>query len=735
MIRGLARKSVGHAGRNWLLWGACLAGGALAGQPAEEPTMPSKTRVVFLGDSITQGWGEQALAQRSPGKGGYVVGNFSISAHVDESHGLDAQIQINPPQLGQFLEEFAQGTLWVETGSAGQPARRVALRAIEVHREYPEYRATLEGDGGLKARVRIFAPLGLKSSTGFLPGLIIEAAFTSDTLWSGRVGYTLSPYVGGRHPKGFEYLDSPQLSKGTAFLELVGAGREVKRLDKGAVELNISKTLQLPPGAEQKSTFVLGYFDPRARYAKDYASATQLAEALASTVEPLVQQLEEFERALPSTGDADLDSYIRWYASAGILLTKGLRSGEVLTMGYRELNPRDSFWATGLHLVFWPELDARMIEELIQYQLPSGRVTATILPVIDRGDEIDSTEYFVLRVARHHRWWRNKPLLEKAWPAVQKAIAYLASRDTEKVGVPLQGSFWADWKDVKGVEGRKYAPHFALLWVAALKAAAELAVAAGDAQKATDYAQQSVVAEEFINRSFDNGGMWNGANYVDRWSDGRKPGYVLEDQVMGAYFDVIAADRLTSLYGRLKANETRFGVRETFPYAPYSSGFHTSDVDGGNYHNGGIWPYLNFVDAAGRYSHGYAVDAERIIHEVGAADLVAEDDYQPHEFLNGDDGRNLGFPLISWDAALFSTIYFGAYGIERVSDSEIDIRVRIPRERDFSTRLILPGANGTLSSRTGILAWQADERQPLAAGAVKTRILVKVIDERERARQ
>jgi len=42
------------------------------------------------------------------------------------------------------------------------------------------------------------------------------------------------------------------------------------------------------------------------------------------------------------------------------------------------------------------------------------------------------------------------------------------------------------------------------------------------------------------------------------------------------------------------------------------------------------------------------------------------------------------------DAALFSAIYFGAFGIERVSTSEIDIHVHIPHSRDFSTVLVLP---------------------------------------------
>ena len=40
---------------------------------------------------------------------------------------------------------------------------------------------------------------------------------------------------------------------------------------------------------------------------------------------------------IPRTGDDRIDRYLPWYMSAGILLTKIDRTGDVLTMGYREL--------------------------------------------------------------------------------------------------------------------------------------------------------------------------------------------------------------------------------------------------------------------------------------------------------------------------------------------------------------------------------------------------------------
>jgi len=129
------------------------------------------------------------------------------------------------------------------------------------------------------------------------------------------------------------------------------------------------------------------------------------------------------------------------------------------------------------------------------------------------------------------------------------------------------------------------------------------------------------------------------------------------------------------------------------------------------------------VDAWGRFKNHHGSDAERLILEVGRADLEEGGDYQPGEFLNGDTGRNMGFPIQGWDASLFAAIYFGAFGLERVSPEQVNIRVRLANKRDFMTQLVLPGMTGMLSSHSGRLAWQT-----VGKGRALT---VNVIDERE----
>lgn len=676
--------------------------------------------------------------------GGYVTGNFGISAQVFEVHGPEFWIRVNPPQLGVWLQNFAHGELWVR--EAGATGRKLPLRAVKVSRLYPEYEATFESDEPVRVEVNCFAPLSLEAETGFLPGLILQATVEADRPWSGTVGYSLRQAKVGpgeenaaSRSSGIDASDDdptpwpPAMSairtngvaggvRGRAFL---AAGGVAGSVPAAAISVNgegnqlvVSIPIKVNAGSSQTVTFAAGSFDAQGRYTREERDVQALARYLILQAKPLHEQLHAFVDALPRTGDAKIDDYLRWYVSAGILLTKADREGHVLTMGYRELNQRDSFWTSGLHLVFWRDLERTMLLESAQNQLPSGRIPTTILPVIDRGDEIDSSEYFVLRAARDYRWYREDALLAQVWPAIRKALDYLASRDSEHVGVPMQRSYWADWKDVPLEQGRKYAPHFALLWLSSLRAASELALVMKDAPAAARYSALAERAAAFINRPYAEGGLWNGRYYVERWTDGKLPPYLLEDQLVGAYFDVIAPERLNLIYQQARVNETPWGVREKFPYQP---GWAGESGTAGNYHNGGIWPYLNFVDATGRYTHGRAADAERILREVGQADLEAQGDEQPGEYLNGDSGANRGFSVQGWDAAMFSALYFGAFGLERTSASTFQIHAQIPPPRDFSTRLVLPACQGTLTRRGGKLAWEDEGRCRRAGVSVLVR--------------
>ena len=508
--------------------------------------------------------------------GGYVVGNFGISAQiVVADRGPVTFIKINPPTLGVWLQNFACGQLWLRR--SGHAKQALQLRLASESRLFPEYKATFTGPSGLRAEVRIFAPLGLDSNTGFLPGLLINVTVSANALWKGEVGYTLRQC--NADPSEDDDLtpwavptqrvqsgEIAAMIRDTAFVGVDHGHHAEFRSDPHSSEIAVAVPIVVHEKTETDLTFTAGTYSREGHYAPGLPTPAQLITYLLSHHATLSTHLREFVDALPRTGDAAIDRYLRWYASAGILLTKGTRDGNVLTMGYRELNQRDSFWTSGLHLIYWRDLERQMLVETAGGQHASGRIPTTLLPTIDRGDEIDSSEYFVLRVARYFRWYHDDLLLGQLWPSVRHAIQYLCSRDSERVGVPLQQSFWADWKDVPAEQGRQYAPHFALLWLAALRSASELASEMRDGEGEKRYTALADKASGFINRAYADGGLWNGHNYVERWADGLLRPYVLEDQLVGAYFGVIPTGRVMQIYRGIRANETSWGVREKFPY-------------------------------------------------------------------------------------------------------------------------------------------------------------------------
>jgi glycogen debranching enzyme len=661
-----------------------------------------------------------------------VAGNFGISTQITEEDGPKAWIKVNPPQLGVWLRNFAVGQVWLESGEEAH--HRLRLRPIKSSKLYPEYEADFDGEGQVQAKVRVFAPLSLQSATNFLPGLFVQVSVSAPTAWKGRLGFSLeraklfpdgddidepwgthSEQVGGESVTG--------AIRGPAILGVSGTNAALAQFDGDTDAITGSVPVSLNRDEVFDGTFLVATFDPNGRYVASAPTPGELLKLLVNRRKELEKQLKDFEAALPCTGDADENRWLHWYLTPGILLTKGDRDGHVLTMGYRELNPRDSFWTSGMHLVFWPDLERKMISEIMDGQAADGHIPSTVLPTLDRGDQLDTLCYFILRVSRYYDWYRDRSFLTAAWPAVQRSIAYLHQRDKEDVGVPMQLSYWADWKDVPAVQGRKYAPHFDLLWLASVKAAAKMAGELGDKALAQTYGGMADKAFKFINTPIEQGGMWNGRNYVDIWYDGRRTDYVLEDQTVGAYFDVIPPDRLRSIYEALEANETRWGVRETFPYHD----FWTDRVGGapGNYHNGGIWPWLNFEDIVGRYNHGYIADADLLLHEVATADLPSNSDEHPNEYLNGDTGENKGFPLQGWDADFFMAIYFGKFGLIRNAEGDVELHLRTKRSEKFSSQLVLPLGSGTLFVNEKRVQWVPSSASTDVAGSQ-----VRIIDER-----
>lgn len=625
-------------------------------------------------------------------RSGFACANFGIAGEFSPEGQVFGQVMVNPSRLGEWLWELGHGSLAFAWGSTMVRTEELEIR--EIHRDWPLAEMTVADSrfDELAIEVKAFAPIADHDpQTTSLPLLLLEigARNLSDASVTFDAAFTFT-LAEARAAGAFEsaLFASGDDTYRVGFLPHVALATDQPEAECNlygqTVELLVP--LDLEAGASGRIRILLAWYEPEGIYANVHDDVLELAVAGFREWERLEARTREFARLLPVTGEADLDRYARWYTSAAVILTRLTRDGSVVTLGYRELNQRDSFWTSPAHLVYWPALERKMIEQTAAHQGPGGKIPTTLLPVIDREDDLDINAYYVLRVFRYYDWTRDGRFLKVQWPSVKRAMEWLAARDTDGDGLPEQQSYWGDWKDVPGVAGRTVSPYAAHLWCAALRAAMKMAWVCGDGDYAARCEARELVAYDYINRTTGNGGLWAGTFYANRWADGRDDPHVQQDQIVGAFFDTMPEARRRTVLETLEASRTVWGVRETWPYRPESFGYAP-----GEYHNGGIWPWLCAVEAWSRYRHGDREGGDWILRAVGAADLEEDGDWLPHEWIRGTDGRTVTeFTIQGWNAAWFGALLFGRLGLDRVEDRVLRIAPVIDPDASFETALRLP---------------------------------------------
>ncbi len=617
---------------------------------------------------------------------GYPVGNFGICGQVNASGEFLPTLMFNPSRQGPWLEAVQGGSLRVECGGTSLTTNE--FQSISSSRAFPFARLALQDARipGLKVGLKAFSPVADQDAfRTCLPVILCQITLsnTSAEALSCALEYSQDSEQDWGMPlkrptkKGMELAGGSRFAWG--FLpQPVDPASQCSASGKSA-----RATLALQPGESQSVRFVYAGYDSEGYYSPSLRNVRDVVLHCAAHWDDLEQGTAQFSDMLPSFGDAQLDSYLRWYVAAGVYLTRITRTFAI-TMGYCELNQRDSFWTSWLHLAHWPELEQTMLRETAQQIRPDGKVPTTILPVIEREDDLDINCYFVLRVKRYFDFTHDGRLVREIWPAVKLAMEWLETRDQDGDGLLEQGSFWGDWKDVEGVTGRLHAPHFEFAWLGALKACEELALLLADREAEERFRRMAAQTEAAVHADYADGGLWNGRFYTSRWKDGRTDEHVQQDQLFGAVLGLIPPDRKSAIYEALEPSWTEWGIRDTYPYRePFS---HSP----GDYHNGGVWPFLCFMDAMGRYRYGRAEEAEEIIRRVGLWDLERFADYTPHEYLDGDTGANRGPVIQGWNADIYAAAVWGAMGLQVVDDRTVHIDPAIPPDRPVRTPIRLP---------------------------------------------
>ena len=588
-------------------------------------------------------------AQVKPAAGGYPIANFALTVNVSEQGDMYGQVLQNVGKLGGWLLD--RGPVRVELEKDGKKETLSQFKDKDIRRVFPFVEAEYAKSSHISSNIKLktFCPLAVNDAeTSSLPVLMLEMECTNPTRKEETFTIVVKP---GNEICGQMSSDN-EGKRSVASNGSFAVAADVDAEWSGNA-FRVPVTLK---GKEMKAVRIaISQYDSDWISARSFASAGEVVEHACSVWDILETKTEEFSQAIPETGIEDVDTYLRWYMVPAISLTRYNKKGEILTMGYMELNPRDSYWTTWVHLLLYKDAERKMIEECLAAVSPAGKMPTTILPVIEREDDLDINAFLILRAARFYQLYHEKDKLLSYWPVLKKAMDWLISRDTKGKGLPRQVSFWGDWKDVKGVEDREYSPFSALVYLAALKKMMYMGEECGDSVAIEKYEEAYRKGYDIVNKPVEEGGMWNGRYYCQLWKNGSVNDKLLEDQTIGILFDVVPRDKALKIIESLnEMSLTPYGVAETFPYYPKEFG-----LDPATYHNGAVWPWVNFMDCWARIRLGQKDDAIDIIKRVGHADIIASGDWSANEHINSLTGENLGFHIQGWSAALFGTVYFG----------------------------------------------------------------------------
>jgi glycogen debranching enzyme len=199
------------------------------------------------------------------------------------------------------------------------------------------------------------------------------------------------------------------------------------------------------------------------------------------------------------------------------------------------------------------------------------------------------------------------------------------------------------------------------------------AMKAGRAEPVTTAEVESryLRAKSTVEKPVADGGLWNGRCYSERLKNGALTPQVNEDQVVGVFFGELTNERARLVLDALAANRKPWGFRESFPYRPASFGYRPGD-----YANGAVWPWLNYVDAWARFGAGRADEAAAILRDVARHDLLTHARALPHECLDGETGEPLRNAPQAWNAAYFGAVFHGLFGVERNAAGELLVHPR-----------------------------------------------------------
>ena len=340
-------------------------------------------------------------------------------------------------------------------------------------------------------------------------------------------------------------------------------------------------------------------------------------------------------------------------------------------------------------LALFPDLQLGQMRMGAAFQREDGRVHHCFSPDLDHVnggyDRVDMNNQFVLMVLRDYLYTGDRDYLKEMWPHVIRAIDAIGTLDSDGDGLPDRDTKRNTY-DAWNFSGTPV--YISILWLAALKAAAQMADETGDAVRADAWRDLLKTGLASLEKR-----LWNGT-YYDLWQSGeQKDESLMTDQLDGEWFL-----RAAGIGGNLPDDRIRAVLRVVLEqnFEPDSglinatcpAGRRTTLYSNKNCQTEAVWTGIGYLTAALCLRVGLRGDADALvtaIHDNQARFGALWDHWEC--------GHHYTRPMSSW------TTLTAALGLQVDAARKI-LRLE-PIADNITLPLCLPGILGTVTVENG----------------------------------
>ncbi|MBK8249558.1 MAG: hypothetical protein IPK85_19495 [Gemmatimonadetes bacterium] len=386
-------------------------------------------------------------------------------------------------------------------------------------------------------------------------------------------------------------------------------------------------------------------------------------------------------------------------------LTSNLQGRHGLVAGYAPTRPgwnhsrpgyawffgRDTCWCVDAMLALGMFEEARAAIDLLASTADvTGKVAHEVsMSGVVHYDAADATPLFVRAVAQFAAWTGDVDTVRRWWPAVRRAVSYVAACDRDHDGLPENDGIGHGWIEMGPLGGGSVTSYVAACWIDALGRIAEVAQAVD-----REWVPWLVASRQKAVAAMEGLRLPNGRLALHRDASGR-----LESELtaLAAVPIALGVDRSSSRDEVLRAlAHPRFMSSWGLRLIPVDS----PRYDPKGYHSGAVWPLFTGWAAL---ADAVAGEGDRAVERLGTiAGLIGQRNLGAFdEVLHGETGDGAGVCSDqAWSAAaLVSPMMHGVLGLApHPWGAGCDLRVELP-----------PALHGLTvrGLRTGLTRWSA----------------------------